>query len=106
MVSLRVAAGDAPGSKIAWCTYLMADLENDLNHLRERCSEFSERLIRVEVKMQSLCGDIGRARQDFERHEQRHEENRQHVPVTLIGVISAVIMAVGVLAQIWLARGP
>jgi chromosome segregation ATPase len=84
----------------------MADLEDEFQRLREQMMNISDRLIRMEVQFTSVCENISRIQQDFKNHERRHEESRQHVPVTLIGVISATIMAVGVLAQIWISRGP
>lgn len=73
----------------------MPDLEADLQRLREQLMDISERLIRMEERVLSLCKELD-----------KREEKSQRVPVLLLGAISATSGAVSVLFQLWITRGP
>jgi len=77
----------------------MSDIEDELQRLREQLIDISNRLIRMEERVLSLC----RWR---EREENNQESKDQRVPVLLLGAIAAMSGAVSVLFQLWITRGP
>ena len=77
----------------------MSDLEDDVQRLREQQTDISNRLIRMEERVISLC----RWR---DRKENNQESKEQRVPVLLLGAIAATSGAVSVLFQLWVSRGP
>ena len=73
----------------------MAELETELQNIRNELIRISNQVIRNQVILDTLV------------HERdRRESERQRVPVLLLGANSAAITAIGVIANMWIAKGP
>lgn len=77
----------------------MPDFEAELQKLRDELTKLSAQVIRNQVMVDSLV-------KSFDKHVDNQRDSNQRVPNLLLAIISAVIMGVGVLAQLWIARGP
>jgi hypothetical protein len=73
--------------------------QTEIERLRELYTDFSNRLVTVEVELRNLCAS-------FAKHEERDNERNQRVPIVLLGAISMTTGVVSVLVQLWITRGP
>ena len=73
--------------------------QTEIERLREQFTDFSNRLITVEVELRNLCAT-------FARHEQRDNDRNQRVPTLLLGMVAGATGVVSVLVQLWFTRGP
>lgn len=77
----------------------MPDFEAELQKLRYELTTLSNQVTRHDVTLKFL-GD------SFNKYVDNQRETNQRVPNLLLAIISAVIMGVGVFAQLLIAKGP
>jgi septal ring factor EnvC (AmiA/AmiB activator) len=82
----------------------MPEIEAELRRLRDQITDVTNRLIRLEVKLQSLCQNMERDEQHLERYIEQQGQKSQRIPTIILGVIAGATGVVSVFVQIMMTR--
>jgi septal ring factor EnvC (AmiA/AmiB activator) len=82
----------------------MPEIEAELRRLRDQITDVTNRLIRLEVKLQSLCQNMERDEAHLERYIEQQGQKSQRIPTIILGVIAGATGVVSVFVQIMMTR--